>query len=216
MTENRIMGPQADITLADIISRVKTDIGFSLNCVQIGKIEDYNYTTNMAKVSINFKRMLANGDIYSYPLLEDVPVFILAGGGAYIGMPIAPGDQCILLFNDRNIENWFLDGSVDVPSDSRTHSIADAIAIVGIQPLNAPKIHPANAICINGNAKKVAVKNAATDLKTLIDSLIDTLMGAQHTVGGATGAPWPVFGATGIAALTSVKSQFATLLSTGA
>jgi hypothetical protein len=70
-----------------------------------------------------------------YPLLIKCPVFHLYGGSAYMTFPIVAGDNCILLFNDREIDNWFVAGGVQAPTALRAHDISDAIALVGIRNL---------------------------------------------------------------------------------
>ena len=91
MTVKKI-GPSADPEFADVINKVKSDISYALNCVQIGTIESFNKLLNTASVSVNFKRQLPDGSTLDYPLLCDCPVFILSGGGASIEMPISAGD----------------------------------------------------------------------------------------------------------------------------
>ncbi|CAK9250669.1 unnamed protein product [Sphagnum jensenii] len=51
-------------------------------------------------------------------------------------MPIAQGDQCLILFNDRSIDNWFTSGQVQPLASSRLHSFSDGIALVGLNYLN--------------------------------------------------------------------------------
>ena len=77
------------------------------------------------------KVLFENGETASYPLLVDCPCFILQGGGAFIEMPIQKGDECIILFNDRDIDNWF-NGTTKEPNSNRKHTLSDGIAIVGI------------------------------------------------------------------------------------
>jgi hypothetical protein len=199
----------------DLMQSVKSDVMQSMFCVQLGTIQAYDNLKNTAKITINFKKQFGNGKVVDYPPLEDCPVFTLYGGDASISIPIKKGDQCIILFNDRNIDNWYLNGSTGVPADVRCHSIADGIAIVGVRNLAKAELVPANSLCVNGGSKKVSIKNSSTNLKKLMDSFIDTLMGAQHTVGGTTGAPFPVFGATGLTALSEIKTAFSDLLDEG-
>lgn len=50
-------------------------------------------------------------------------------------MPIAKGDSCFVLFNDRDIDNWFFDGGVKVPNTNRIHDISDGLVVVGVNNL---------------------------------------------------------------------------------
>jgi len=208
---NRILGPTAEPDLYELLRRFKLDTMYGLNCVQIGKIQSYNTLLNTAKISVNMTRKLINGEEFTYPPLEDCPVFVLSGGDASISMPIAKNDDCIVLFNDRNIDNWFSSGDVVPPADSRCHSISDGIAIVGIRNLKTAKLTPANSVCINGGSKKVSVKNSATDLKKIIDMLITQI--TLLTVNISTGLFNNITGLTG--ASTSVSAELAKLLDEG-
>jgi hypothetical protein len=211
---NRTLGVAAEPTLSDYMNLMKRDVSLSINCVQIGTIQTYNEVSNTASVKINFLRQLASGDKIEYPVLEDCPVFILNGGGASITFPIAPGDQCLILFNDRNIDNWYLDGSIKEPRDNRVHSIADGMILVGISDSAHAIIAPSQSACLNGGSKKIAIKNDATDLKTLLLSLIDAIVAMTQTIaggGGGTTVSPPVNAAT----FTALKTQFASLLDEG-
>ena len=213
---DRIIGPTSERNLTTLLDRMKRETMYSINCVMIGTIESYNTATNMAAISINFKRNMANGDVLDYPKLEDCPVFILSGGTSQISMPIGTGDQCLVLFNDRNIDDWYLSGEVKVPHDTRCHNIADGIALVGIRNLTTSKFTPLNSICVDGGSKKVAIKNATSgaNLKDLIELLIDKIAAIQITTTTAAGT-WPINAAT-LVGVTGMKVEFAKLLDTGA
>jgi len=71
----------------------------------------------------------------NYPPLIDVPVLVLGGGNGAITFPIQQGDECIILFNDRELDNWFQNGGVQTYSTSRTHDLSDGIALVGLRSL---------------------------------------------------------------------------------
>jgi Phage protein Gp138 N-terminal domain len=120
-------------SLPDLFLSLKQDIFKNLNCVKIGKIQSYDSTNKVAQIQILFKRKTSSGDIASYPVLVSCPIYIMQGGGWTIEMPVAAGDECILLFSDSNIDNWYLTGSEALPADMRSHAIADGIAIVGLK-----------------------------------------------------------------------------------
>ena len=208
---NKILGPTSPIDLTTLLDLMKRETMYSINCVMIGTIELYNTVTNMASISINFKRAMADGTVLEYPKLDDCPVFILSGGTAQISMPIVKGDQCLVLFNDRNFDNWYLSGDVTVPQDTRCHNIADGIALVGIRNLKTAKLTPLNSICIDGGSKKVSVKNSSTNLKAVIDLIIDAI--GTLTFGGYPIDDIPYLGLKG---LTGASSKLAQLMDEGA
>ena len=119
--------------LDDLLAESRDTVFANMNCVQIGQIQKVN-DDQTVELKIQFLRRLQGGVTKKYPLLIDCPYFVLNGGGAYIDMPIAKDDYCIVLFNDRNIDDWWDTANVALPPDTRKHNIADGIAIVGINP----------------------------------------------------------------------------------
>lgn len=117
--------------LATLLEAKGREIARSINCVQIGTIQSFNEVNQTAEVSLNFKRVI-NNEIREYATLVDVPCVVLNGGGGGLSFPITKGDICVVLFNDRDIDNWFVSGAVLEPNSARTHDMSDAIALVGI------------------------------------------------------------------------------------
>lgn len=81
------------------------------------------------------------------PLLVDVPVVFNGAGGFVMTFPIKPGDECILVFSARPIDNWWYQGGVQVPSLRAMHDLSDAVAIFGprSRPNVIPDVNPDNA-----------------------------------------------------------------------
>ena len=68
-------------------------------------------------------------DGMEYPTLYQVPVLDCE----YFAPPIHIDDYCLLIFAERNIDNWLVqDDMYAPPRDERMHSIADAFAWFGI------------------------------------------------------------------------------------
>ncbi len=112
----------------------------NLNAVQIGIIQEFSPSEQSATIRLVFKQVISiapdgTRTLREHPLILKCPVMTLFGGPSFINLPIAVGDYCIVLFNDREIDNWFVNGGVQVPSSGRIHDISDAIAIVGIRSL---------------------------------------------------------------------------------
>jgi hypothetical protein len=134
--------------LFTILEDFKQEMLVTFNCIQIGKINSFDKTTQTAEIEMQMKTMLEDNSIISYPVLVDCPCFVLQGGGAFIEVPIAKDDYCIILFNDRDIDNWFSSGNVKEPKTIRKHSLADGIAIVGIN-------HKSKVLTLDGNIIKI-------------------------------------------------------------
>lgn len=67
-------------------------------------------------------------EMLEIPILQDVPVMFPCAGGFTITHPINVGDECIVNFSSRNIDNWWQSGGVQNPFDTRHHDLSDGFA----------------------------------------------------------------------------------------
>lgn len=223
---NAALGSIQDPDLRSLLQAHKAEIFSGLNCHEVGKIESFNSATQTATVSFLVQRVVFNLEqaigaglqltptIIDYPLLVDVPVFVYSGGGAVITLPVAVGDECLVLFNDRDLDNWFATGSAAQPNTGRMHSIADGFALIGFRSLrnSIPSYSTTDAeirnIALGGRVSvgtKIAIANSATDLKSVMDNLITALENWVDTHGDT---PNPAT----LAALAAVKTLSDSLL----
>jgi hypothetical protein len=130
-------------TLKELLRQYKQDIFSTFNSHQIGIIEEFDPANQTATVRFAIKRVLkTNKDgskvLSERPLVKQAPVVMLYGGSSYLTFPIAPGDECIVLFNDREIDNWFTQGAAQnglPPQTERMHDVSDALILVGVRSL---------------------------------------------------------------------------------
>jgi len=211
MSLNKVLGPVAEPQLQDVLNSILRQSSMNINCVQLGTIQSYDPTKCTATCTINFKAQINNADKSSidYPLLTDCPVFFLTGGSSYVSMPIQAGDSCIILFNDRDIDNWWYDGTIGVPSTSRVHSLSDGMVLVGIRSQANKITLKSNIVEVFGGSNKVNVGNTAVSLKYLMNTFIDAV--TAITVGDGSVA----VSAASQAALQALKTQFDLLLDKG-
>lgn len=125
-------------SLYSVLQALKREVLKDVNCAKIGVIQAFNAATQTATVMVAFTRVtsISPGGIRTlseYPLLLDVPVVFPAGGGFTMTFPIADGDECLVVFNDRQIDNWLSQGAGQPPSVGRIHDLSDGIAIVGVR-----------------------------------------------------------------------------------
>jgi hypothetical protein len=211
-----IKSPFTEPDLMDLIKGIKSSISASINCVHVGKVKSYDAAKATASIQIMVKRVFPD-KVVSYPLLVNCPVYGLQGGTASVYMPIQTGDDCIVLFADRNIDIWHNNGLEAAPANSRCHDLADGIALVGIRSLINPPPTRASGevgmakdnIRISLASNKANIQNATTSLLKLITDFIDILKGLQvlDPISGAL----PLTAAV-IAQLEAQKTVFAALL----
>lgn len=228
-------------SLSDLLSLLKKDIMLSLCAHHLGTVRSFDSVTQTATATINYKKTFFEfnevSQTYSeklvdYPTMLDCPVIVLGGGLSSLTFPISPGDECLVLFNDRDIDNWFA-GSVGGPvASSRFHSFSDAIILVGVHSLakSIPTYDTIRAVLSNGQAmvgvgpSLIKIANNITTLNTLLQTLVTDLQTlisqtAAITVTGVTpggGVSGPPLNAAAIAAvstsLSTLSSQISGLL----
>ena len=130
-------------TLSDLLDLLKKEIFLDLNCHHIATVQSFNSQSQTVSATINYPKTFFNlnpDGTYTpvqvaYPQLVDVPVIVLGGGTCHLTFPITQGDQCLILCNDRNIDAWFQSGQNVPLTSSKTHSLSDGFALVGLNSL---------------------------------------------------------------------------------
>lgn len=213
--------------LADLLNSLKKDIFLSLACHHIGTVQKFDEENQTIRATINYTKTFYELDpvtkIYNpiqvdYPVLIDCPAIVLGGGRTALTFPISPGDECLILFNDRDMDNWFSGASGGPVASSRLHSFSDGIALVGIRSQNnvLEDYDRTRAVLrYNGGAMvgvgptRVKIANASTTLNTLIQNLITAIEAITVTCppgGGPSSTP------LNTAAFVSIASQLGALL----
>lgn len=199
--------------LEDILDGAIADALFNFNCHKVGVIESFDPTTQTATIQLVDKatKIYSDGEeLVSYPPLSQVPVFINKGQNGGVTIPIIKGDTCLVLFNDRDLDNWFTDGLIQKPNTTRTHDLSDGIAFVGIRnSINKITDYNNEETSINYLANKISagiskteisriegaeinlddkleLKNSTQSLKAIIDELI-TIITSLKTVDPVSG-----------------------------
>ena len=129
---NKALRYGPNMTLAALLEMQDKGTKRQINCHQLGEIVSFNPETQTAEVKVKMSFLL-NGKITEYPLLLDCPCIILSGGKGNLTFPITPGDSCLVLFNDRDMDNWYSGGQTMPPRTDRLHDFSDAIALVGLR-----------------------------------------------------------------------------------
>lgn len=223
--------------LKDLLALWKKAILLGLNCHHIGTVQSFDSVKQTATATINYKKTFFEPDpvtgvygpvLKDYPILLDCPVIVLGGGGGALTFPNAQGDECVVLFNDRDIDNWFQGGgSGAAVATPRLHSFSDGLILVGVRSLaNVLKNYDAVRAVLRlgqamvgvggGAGTLVKIANGTTTLNTLLQSLLTDLStlatsaaaGFTTQAGASTGPLSPL--AAGFTALAATFTSFGT------
>jgi len=67
------------------------------------------------------------------PLLVDCPVQFPSGGNCTLTFPVAPGDECLVVFASRCIDGWWQSGGVQEQAEVRMHDLSDGFVLLGFR-----------------------------------------------------------------------------------
>jgi len=232
---------KSDFSFRDLLEAHQTKIMMETNCHSIGTIRAFNAVTQTAQISINYLKTFNVTDQktgkYStenkeYPLLLGCPVVFLRGGIYSLTMPVAVGDECLVFFNDRDIDQWYASGNTAELPTPRLHSLSDAIALVGIRSkpkaitgfdgsraklgsatnfvaVGASGVELKSATCGIKVEQKIKLNNQLTTLLTELKFLTQTL---STVLSGPTQTPGNPISPGAAALLAAVDVRLGTLL----
>lgn len=125
-------------SLTILLDTLKQEIMLQLNCVKTGTIQTFYPEVQEADILINYQQVVSVSPhgvktFQEFPVLLNVPVAFQGAGGFTMTFPVKKGDECLLLFNDRELDAWLINGTVSPPITDIAHDLRDALAIVGIR-----------------------------------------------------------------------------------
>lgn len=131
-----------------------------LNCIKVGIIQEFNPAVQTCTIQLTTKRQIglnsldpnASPILIDYPLLLDCPLIINGGLNSGITFPDIVGSECLVLFNDREMDNWFTASGVQSFTSLRMHDLSDGFAL--LRPRSLPNVisdyDTTNVVLYNG------------------------------------------------------------------
>lgn len=186
---------QGEPTLEDVLLSAFGQMASELRVALPGQVLAYDSATQLATVQPAVQRRYrGRAQVENLPAIPRVPIVHPRTAKAAVLLPVAKGDQVLLVFADRALDNWLRgDGGPKEPLDARQHHLSDAFAIPGGWPERkplAPKYPGALELRV-ASGTKVAVTNGTNELLTILHELLNYIE-TQITFtngGGPTGPP---------------------------
>lgn len=208
-------------SLKDVLDIFKKDLLLGLNCHHLATIQSFDETRQTVQATINYKKTYFEPDktgnyiavLVDYPVLVDAPIITLGGGNGVITFPIGVGDQCIVFFNDRDMDNWFQGNNSAANPTARLHSFSDALVLVG--PISQANLIPnydtdrasfrtkSGDTSVSINDSEVKLKLSENTLTLTSDKLLVTL--------GSSGVSFEL-NTSGKLKINNVSSEFVAAL----
>lgn len=189
-----------DQSVQAYLDDLRRDIFLNLKCHDIAKVIEVDTAKQTLKCEINYKRTMMRPNTTKqstksrerfeyiprqeeYPVLIDVPFIVMrASSTVYLNIPISVGQNVMVLYNDRCIDDWYASGQQSNLSSPRLHSMADAVALVGIASMkdlivgyDASRIGMVNDKAMVMVGEKIEVKNDLQSLGPVLQELIGKL-----------------------------------------
>lgn len=152
-----------------------------INCCRVAIVNEFYPDTMEVQVNI-VNKLVKNIDENGSQILEDyAPItakVCYANNG--ISFPLKKGDCGIIIFADREVESWYINGGINQLSYDRCHALTDAIFIAGL--FAQPNITDAQYIqdCFHIFYGTKGIKITSTGIE--IDG--DTIINGNLTVNG--------------------------------
>lgn len=148
-----------------IINRTKAE----LNCCRVAIVEEFNASELVVRVQIVNKAIIGINKDGTQETKNYPPIYAkVCYCNPNLSVPIYKGTAGILLFSDREIESYFINGAINNLSYERMHDITDAIFIPAVYSF----VNVDNAKLINeclhlffGNSD-IQVKDKQIDINT--------------------------------------------------
>lgn len=213
-------------TPTDIIRQAISSQICNIHTCLPAKIVSYDYTVQKATVqpllSRRYKNGTEEGDIQPIPEITNVPVIFPRSTGFSMHYPLNEGDNVMILFSERSMDEWLDVGGKLAPLDPRKFDLSDAIAIPGLYPFSdsSPaednttytvqvgsaklKIDPSGTFCFHGITE---------ELMDILDSLFSLIEAITVIVPPGTLPPAP-FPIANIASFVDLQTRFNTLKGT--
>lgn len=128
-----------------LIEQMINDKLLSLNTCIPGKIISFDAATQTCSVTpaVKRKRVSNDGNIefIDLPTIAHVPICFPYSGNASFALtiPVTANDPCLIIFSQRNIDNWHEHGGIQNPEDDgpgvRHHHINDCFVLAGAPSL---------------------------------------------------------------------------------
>lgn len=137
------------------------------------------------------------------PPLVDCPVVFPGGGGVILTFPINPGDEVLVVFASRCIDNWWVSGGIRNQAELRMHDLSDGFCIPGPRSLpNVPGgISTAKAtLRSDSGGSQVSIDPASGDVEVISSGAVTVQAGIINLNGAViiNGTPFNNHTHTGV------------------
>lgn len=179
-------------TLLNTLTALQDCINYNMNCVKVATVVSFDKENLTVCCKVNNKRLQqlkkdGNQVLRDYPLIY-AKVHFLGWGDIGATFPINEGMEGILLFNDRELETWFLTGESGNLAYDRCHDLTDALFICGVHSmpniLLVPFIEECLHIYYKGSDLQIKDETITENTKTYTLNAPTVIINGNTTING--------------------------------
>lgn len=176
-----------EIGVPDLTRLLETfgrNLSTQFNCHRVGRITAFDSNTLICKVKL-LDKFTFNGTEEDYVEFTNMPLLIYATETAGLTLGNVVGAECLVHFNDTDIDNWLLTGEAYAPNSLRRHDFADGF--VELRPFDhvaAQKIsYDSEGVSLYNGNTKIRLKNDGS-IEITNGSAVLTMSGGDVTITG--------------------------------
>jgi len=141
---------------ATLVEQQEYSTSASINCHRVGKITAFHKEDLTCDVQLLELLPTTTGGYLNYAQLLQLPLIIEGTDTSWLTWGNVVGSECLVHFNDRDIDNWFKTGEEYEPNTIRVHNMSDGF--VTLRPRNKLKV-------FNYDEEAVVLKNSNSTVR---------------------------------------------------
>lgn len=142
------------VTLAELLRKAIASRVADIHTALPGRVEKYDADKQVADVVPVIRGVIFSEDedplLEDPPVIQNVPVGWMRGGGYSLQLPLAKGDHGLLVFSEACIAQWRVSGEISEPGDLRRHDLSYPVFYPCIAPDSSPLPNAGGAAVLDG------------------------------------------------------------------
>jgi hypothetical protein len=177
-------------TPEEVFHKALSNLSFEMRVAMPGIIESWNPTTQTASVKLTLREKLninGNPSWTEIPMLVDVPLVTIRGGGYLICTAINKGDECWVWFADGCFDATWQSSGVQNQIDNRRHDLSDGFFMPSLfsQPKRISN-YPTTGIQMRDDAGSTKIEVSSGSINITAATGINIAGGSNIVLGSNT------------------------------
>jgi hypothetical protein len=195
MSGDFVDAPPAVAELTALLEQRERNLQLGLRVAMPANVIAYDPIQQRASVQLGLLpvKYIGGDEVVQAPvLIPGVPVAWPGGSLGYVTTPLLPNDSGVVVFFDRAVAQWLLQGIPTDPVNGRTHNLGDAVFFPGARNTTNPIVPPTSLVATVVEGPQVQLGVGATQHVVLGEALhayliaMVTAAGTAALDGGAT------------------------------